>query len=1191
MAAETIYKLQPHRTMHLRGFDRRGAAGALHHASATGFTVSGVFRDAADFCVMMLYEADDFFGHLDLKYLPDFDFTDMVLDFDVAFTNLQHIESLKFPSIDWPFLDYQLNTGAAGTIRLSDYITSRTGRVNPSITYTVNASSSATIFDRVTLSFENLIWDYIVPGKQSVTFGFFNYHGTGFNHTLVIGPTTYTYTQAPGDSSADVATGIAAAAAADPNCSVNAVSFNVTLTPINNTGDAITVNAPADNGPDTIWRTTNAANTIASYMRTAINATSWASGTPVKLTASGTGNSIIVTAQASNYGAAADANLCAITEQHKTATATITPSGRTKFSGGVNSTLVHVSIPFSTAFGTNVNKINKLWFTYAPILSDGIAYPGQEWSAVYTNWAVTDPSSKRALKIANPFKSVRVSSSDSWADFSGSTWTQEAGFFYEGYAKGMQWNPSFPLVKDSVTIRYACQHAHDLSIGTSLYSDRGIVEVSLDGDSFTDLDTWLPVEPPAATRRTVRSSVPAGKHTVTIRHKGAKNASSSGYAFYLDYIEATVRDDVQDPRHTYSTRSAATDYGTDHGYKMSPQRLVWTMDRLGLRGDWNHYVSVFWWNNRKRKGGKFNSATVTLSGWTGLAEGATLKLQFGGTFSGDPLGTYLVRQFTPQDTNTSLAQYFADYINGNLVGVWASASSNVLTITSRSPIYDFTFWAFSTGSPSGTMSVSGNLLAGNEGIWEVDPTAATAINRGATDWHADFWGEIQAKSLTAVAAFSLELTSPPDDPGGGQVWAQRYKNGTPVLTATGFGTEGAGFVTSYSAPTVTMTAHGYSTGSSVNIVKSDKTAAGSWLITVTGADTFTLDTLIGGTNYGVGAGDIVNRNLQTTHCAFSVTVSDYLKKAHKEMAGLMQAAGLTPWLQFGEVLHWFFSSIFSRQITGATNVSPISITSANHGIATGESVIVSGVQGNTAANGTWTVTVVDSNTLTLNSSVGNGAYVASTGRLTGGSMALYDADQEAEAVTTLGRALATFHHQDSDPSINSYADANFLRARVKAYIDRIIAHVLASYSGAKFELLFPYDVCYKLAYSNSAYPFPQGGRLNRYINLPGPYSTKSGSGLDRLKMEALSWGASYRNIDLVKETIRFPYQLLSWPKADTRYLIPWFNGGCPWEMEHRFSEDEKTPAVNFWAFDQLCLFSWDVSVTKLPPSRRLARAV
>src|SRR4051812_29843973 len=60
---EPIYKLQPHRTMHLQGADAYGASAAMHGASDTGFTVSGVFRDPADFAVLVLWDRDDFYGH------------------------------------------------------------------------------------------------------------------------------------------------------------------------------------------------------------------------------------------------------------------------------------------------------------------------------------------------------------------------------------------------------------------------------------------------------------------------------------------------------------------------------------------------------------------------------------------------------------------------------------------------------------------------------------------------------------------------------------------------------------------------------------------------------------------------------------------------------------------------------------------------------------------------------------------------------------------------------------------------------------------------------------------------------------------------------------------------------------------------------------------------------------------------
>jgi hypothetical protein len=65
-----------------------------------------------------------------------------------------------------------------------------------------------------------------------------------------------------------------------------------------------------------------------------------------------------------------------------------------------------------------------------------------------------------------------------------------------------------------------------------------------------------------------------------------------------------------------------------------------------------------------------------------------------------------------------------------------------------------------------------------------------------------------------------------------------------------------------------------------------------------------------------------------------------------------------------------------QAITGATNATPIVITAASHGLSTGDSVEVSNVGGNTAANGTWTVTVINGNSFSLQTSVGNAAYTS-----------------------------------------------------------------------------------------------------------------------------------------------------------------------------------------------------------------------
>jgi hypothetical protein len=65
-----------------------------------------------------------------------------------------------------------------------------------------------------------------------------------------------------------------------------------------------------------------------------------------------------------------------------------------------------------------------------------------------------------------------------------------------------------------------------------------------------------------------------------------------------------------------------------------------------------------------------------------------------------------------------------------------------------------------------------------------------------------------------------------------------------------------------------------------------------------------------------------------------------------------------------------------RTITGATNATPIVITSANHGYLNGQAVLVYGVTGNVAANGLWRIDKKTDTTFELVGSVGNGTYVS-----------------------------------------------------------------------------------------------------------------------------------------------------------------------------------------------------------------------
>lgn len=66
-----------------------------------------------------------------------------------------------------------------------------------------------------------------------------------------------------------------------------------------------------------------------------------------------------------------------------------------------------------------------------------------------------------------------------------------------------------------------------------------------------------------------------------------------------------------------------------------------------------------------------------------------------------------------------------------------------------------------------------------------------------------------------------------------------------------------------------------------------------------------------------------------------------------------------------------------RSVTGASNATPIVITTSTaHEFQTGQRIQVSGVGGNTAANGTRFITVLNSTQFSLNGSSGNGNYTS-----------------------------------------------------------------------------------------------------------------------------------------------------------------------------------------------------------------------
>ena len=105
-----------------------------------------------------------------------------------------------------------------------------------------------------------------------------------------------------------------------------------------------------------------------------------------------------------------------------------------------------------------------------------------------------------------------------------------------------------------------------------------------------------------------------------------------------------------------------------------------------------------------------------------------------------------------------------------------------------------------------------------------------------------------------------------------------------------------------------------------------------------------------------------------------------------------------------------FRTYHAGRVFSATNTVPIAIGATDHGLTTGDKIQMTNVQGTTAANGAWTVTVHDNNNFSLNGSVGNGAHTAETGTWVGGLTAPPAMGICSTINTGTPRAVGSFAH-------------------------------------------------------------------------------------------------------------------------------------------------------------------------------------
>ena len=541
MPTEQILKLQPDRTIYLRGFDGTGAAAALCQASPNGFTVYGVFRDMADFCVLFFYDADNIFEHYTVRYLPDFDLSGMVLSFDLHYQGLQPIDSPKYSWIDWAQLDVLPVVGDPIQIPLWDHATLASGTYSVAQgTFTFAAKDGVCYpYDRLTLFVNNAAFDFIASGGESAA-----YVAQWFAAAINRYPWWQFYTNsvcviATADEAGTLTLKYARTGLA--NVSGTSVQLQTSLAD----GTPVTSNRfPGIATGATIYLTTIAGEDPTPYTVATVN-----SATTLTLTSSAGTQTLIP--YLVEYGGE-DGNNLAVYITVRTPNVNLSvDKTELQFTGGSSDVTWHISLDFS-ALG--IDQIRQAWVTFAPKLANGTAYTDTEWTATFSNWSVEDPNNVRPLKIAGT-GGLRIGNADPACNYSGTWAIQGANNYWHGFSRVTH------QAGDSLTISYSTTETHDLYLGTGLYLDRRRVTVTLDGDSPTTVDCYLNTGSEVVTRRLLRQHVSAGTHTVTftVGDVNPSAKSSAGvFSFVFDYLEAAVPTvDINDAVVTYNNISPA----------------------------------------------------------------------------------------------------------------------------------------------------------------------------------------------------------------------------------------------------------------------------------------------------------------------------------------------------------------------------------------------------------------------------------------------------------------------------------------------------------------------------------------------------------------------------------------------------------------------------------------------------------
>src|SRR5271168_3240566 len=164
----TLQKLQPDGDLQCYFFEPSAIA-ALSSTSATGYTVSGTWRQQFDWAVIE-WNRDNVFEHPAFRPLPDGDLSGLTLSYQETRENCIPLDSTLYPTVDWPTLRIWANNGSGEQVYfvpLASYATAVAGSyTNASVQFTL--AGTVTAGDYVGIAFLSEHYPYLMSSGDTL---------------------------------------------------------------------------------------------------------------------------------------------------------------------------------------------------------------------------------------------------------------------------------------------------------------------------------------------------------------------------------------------------------------------------------------------------------------------------------------------------------------------------------------------------------------------------------------------------------------------------------------------------------------------------------------------------------------------------------------------------------------------------------------------------------------------------------------------------------------------------------------------------------------------------------------------------------------------------------------------------------------------------------------------------------------